>query len=347
MSEDSVMGGKEYDWSKVEFAQFLVKFSYVGTNYQGVAYQDEDTATVEREIFRVLVLTKMIKSRESCNFSRCGRTDTGVHAAGNYLSIALRVKPAIDHLNVINKLLPRDIRFLAMRRVESDYSARFRCRRRVYKYFQPVWAGLDIERMEIAAQRLIGEHDFRNFCKMDVAATTNFKRRIYAVTFKLDAKKSVLEIEVNGNAFLWHQIRCIVAILVAIGEGLENEDLVSDLLDIEKMPRKPLYPLADPSGLVLYDCVFDDIQPPFSVEECSETLRSHRAQLADTLRMASVLQAINGLEHTDAGSLAPWNDRKAYREIRLRGTCPSLEEKMENHKKKRKIDLVNEVEHVE
>ena len=340
------MGGKEYDWSKVEFQQFLIKFSYVGTNYQGVAYQDEATPTVEREIFRILTLTKMIKARDQCNFSRCGRTDTGVHAAGNYMSIALRVKPAIDHLAVINKLLPSDIRMLAMRQVPTEFSARFKCRRRIYKYFQPVWKGLDVSKMEIAAQRLIGEHDFRNYCKMDVDATTNFKRRIYSVTFSIDNAKSVLEIEVNGNAFLWHQIRCIVAVLLVIGEGLEDEQLVSDLLDVHTMPRKPLYALADPSGLVLYDCVFD-IEPPFTIHECSETLRGHRAHLSETLRMASVLQAINGLSHTDAGSIRSWQDRKAYREIRKRGTCPSLEEKLESRKRRKIGDQVNEVEDVE
>jgi tRNA pseudouridine38/39 synthase len=340
------MGGKEYDWSKVEFQQFLIKFSYVGTNYQGVAYQDEATPTVEREIFRVLTLTKMIRARETCNFSRCGRTDTGVHAAGNYMSIALRVNPAIDHLAVVNKLLPNDIRLLAMRPVPSDFSARFKCRRRIYKYFQPVWKGLDIDKMQRAAQRLVGEHDFRNYCKMDVEATTNFKRRIFSVNFRVDQPKSVLEIEVNGNAFLWHQIRCIVAVLLAVGEGLEDEQLVSDLLDIHKMPRKPFYALADPSGLVLYDCVFD-IEPPFTVEECSETLRGHRAHLSETLRMACVLQAVNGLSHTEAGSVLPWQERKAYREIRKRGTCPSLEEKIESSKKRRKLDEVNEVEDVE
>ena len=340
------MGGKHYDWSKVEFHQFLIKFSYVGTNYQGVAYQDENTPTVEREIFRVLTLTKIIKSREECNFSRCGRTDTGVHAAGNYISISLRVKPEIDHLAVINKLLPGDIRLLAMRPVATDFSARFKCRRRIYKYYQPVWQGLDVGKMERAAQRLVGEHDFRNYCKMDVLATTNFKRRIFSVTFTMQEDKSVVEIEVNGNAFLWHQIRCIVAVLLAVGEGLENEELVSDLLDIEKMPRKPLYALADPSGLVLYDCVFD-IDPPFTVEECTETLRGHRLQLAETLRMACVLQAINGMTETKAGSIVPWQERKAYREIRKRGTCPSLEEKIESSNKRRKVEKIEEVEDLE
>ena len=112
------------------------------------------------------------------------------------------------------------------------------------------------------------------------------------------------------------------------------------------MPRKPLYALADPSGLVLYDCVFD-IQPPFTVAECTDTLRGHRAHLGETLRMACVLQAINGLDHTDAGSILAWQERKTYRDIRKRGTCPSLEEKLES-RKKRKIDKqINEIEDIE
>jgi tRNA pseudouridine38/39 synthase len=333
------MGGKEYDWTKVEFQQFLIKFSYLGTNYQGVAYQDEATPTVEREIFKALILTKMIRTREACNFSRCGRTDTGVHAAGNYLSISLRVSPFIDHLAVANKVLPPDVRLLAIRPVANDFSARFKCKQRIYKYFQPVWKGLDVAAMERAAQRLVGEHDFRNYCKMDVSATTNFKRRIFSVDFTLDNEKSVLEIQVNGNAFLWHQIRCIVAVLLLIGEGLEKETLVSDLLDINLYPRKPLYPLADPSGLVLFDCIFPGIEPPFSVQECSDTLKAHRANLAETLRKSSVLQAINGLDHTQAGSLVPYTDRKKHTPILTRGTCPSLEEKLHSHNsRKRKLD---------
>ena len=332
---------KEFDWSAVTFQQFLVKFSYVGTSYLGVAYQDEATPTVEREIFKALLLTRQIQSRESCNFSRCGRTDAGVHAAGNYMSISLRAGPGVDQLAAANNVLPPDIRLLALRPVESDFSARFRCKGRVYKYYQPVWKGLDIAAMQEAAQLLVGEHDFRNFCKMDVAATTNFKRKIFAVDFKLDEPKSILEIEVRGNAFLWHQIRCIVALLLLIGEGAEEAEVISDLLDIEKTPRKPLYPLADPSGLVLYDCFFE-VEPAMGVDECTSTLKSHRAQLAETLRMGAVLQAINGLEHTQAGTVEKWDNKHKHKSIRRRGTCPSLEEKVSHHEtKKRRLELAN------
>ena len=335
------MTGKQYDWSKVEFGQFLIKFSYIGTRYCGVAYQDEETLTVEREIFRSLMKTKMIKSREECNFSRCGRTDAGVHAAGNYICLSVRVKPEIDHLKVINKVLPSDIRFLGMRKVCEKFSARFDCKGRVYKYFQPVWRGLDIGVMEQASHHLLGEHDFRNFCKMDVGATTNYKRRIHSIKFTLDEPKSVVEIEIRGNAFLWHQVRCMVAILLLIGEGAEDESLITELLNVEKNPRKPLYRMAEPSGLVLYDCVFDpnmfeDKKEPMAIEETIVHLMSHRNDLAETLRLSCVLGAMCGLENTKAGNIDRWTEVTRYTQLMSRATSPSLEEKIEAHESKKR-----------
>jgi tRNA pseudouridine38/39 synthase len=337
---------KTYDWSKARFQQFLIKFSYVGTRYCGVAYQDEETPTVEREIFRALCLTKMVKSREECNFSRCGRTDAGVHAAGNYLCLALRVDPPIDHLKVINKVLPSDIRFLALREVPESFSARFDCKGRIYKYYQPLWSGLDVARMHAAAQKFLGEHDFRNFCKMDVGATTNYVRRIFSIEFKLDTHKSVLEIEIRGNAFLWHQVRCIVAILLLIGESLEDIELVDELLDYKKTPRKPLYRMADPSGLVLYDCIFQ-LPNPVSIDECQDTLMSHREALAESLRLSCVLQAINGLGSTETGMIDRWTEQNRYTQLLARATCPSLEEKVHAHqvKKKAKMEADGLLEH--
>jgi tRNA pseudouridine38/39 synthase len=335
--------GKEYDWSKVEFGQFLIKFSYVGTRYCGVAYQDDEILTVEREIFRALEKTKMIRNRNECNFSRCGRTDAGVHAAGNYMCISLRVKPVIDHLKVINKVLPNDIRFLGMRKVDEKFSARFDCKGRIYKYYQPIWTGLDIDKIVHASRQLIGEHDFRNFCKMDITATTNYVRKIHAIEFRVDREKSMLEIEIRGNAFLWHQVRCIVAILLMIGEGIEEEHLIDELLDIEKNPRKPLYRMADPSGLVLYDCLFDESQLGsdgcIKINETHEHLMSHREDLAETLRRACVLQAINGLSSTHAGTIQRWTQENHHTCLLKRAKCPSLEEKVDAHEaKKRKRD---------
>lgn len=64
-------------------------------------------------------------------------------------------------------------------------------------------------------------------------------------------------IRIKSNAFLWHQIRCIVTILFQIGKGVDDESIIDDLLDIEKFKSRPGYPYADPRYLTLTDCVYD------------------------------------------------------------------------------------------
>ena len=84
--------------------------------YHGVAWQQpEQGATVESELFNALVKTCLIPSREECRFSRCGRTDKGVHAVGNFVALLLRELPggAAEYLKVLNRVLPADIRILA------------------------------------------------------------------------------------------------------------------------------------------------------------------------------------------------------------------------------------------
>lgn len=114
----------------------------------------------------------------------------------------------IPYCQVLNRLLPPDIRVLAWCPAPPlDFSARFSCRERRYKYFftQPAFTPtvggcrtrpgqsregwLDISAMRNAAQRFEGLHDFRNFCKVDPSKQIeNFERRIfYANIEQLDA----------------------------------------------------------------------------------------------------------------------------------------------------------------
>ena len=94
-----------------------------------------------------------------------------------------------------------------------DFSARFDCTSRTYKYFFPR-GDLNLFKMNEAGKFLLGEHDFRNFCKMDVAhGVVNYHRRIISVEAKsVSNEKSPFDmcvLRITGKAFLWHQIRCI------------------------------------------------------------------------------------------------------------------------------------------
>lgn len=147
---------------------------------------------------------------------------------------------------------------------------------------------LDIDAMRRAAKLFEGLHDFRNFCKIDPSKQiTNFWRRIFEADIveadgvdtripyltgpqfrdprvvgpsetagQEERYPKVYYFHVRGSAFLWHQIRCMVAVLFLVGQGLEAPGVVAALLDAARHPRRPNYVLADDAPLVLWDCIF-------------------------------------------------------------------------------------------
>jgi tRNA pseudouridine38/39 synthase len=201
------------------------------------------------------------------------------------------VKDELQYVNLLNRILPYSIRIIAWCPFPSDkFDARFSCKEREYRYFftSPAFLPLpetkngkstrtlDIEAMRTAASYLLGSHDFRNMCKIDGSKQlTEFKRRIYHASVDFicnlpqpsltqppngavsnDGQVSLYAFRIRGSAFLWHQVRCMVAILFLVGQGLEMPSLVRELLDIEKIPAKPLYEMASDRPLVLWDCKF-------------------------------------------------------------------------------------------
>ena len=160
----------------------------------------------------------------------------------------------------------------------------------------PIGGWLDIDKMREAAKLFVGLHDFRNFCKVDPSKQiTSFERRIFYSDIEeidqghspagfvshpmFNAKNShqpldrtsgrtidheyevpkIYSFTLHGSGFLWHQVRCMVAVLFLIGQGLETPLLVSQLLDIVKHPQRPNYEMASDAPLVLWDCVFPEI----------------------------------------------------------------------------------------
>ena len=226
------------------------------------------------------------------------------------------IKDELPYAQFLNRVLPPDIRILAWCPTPpANFSARFSCKERRYRYFftQPAFAPvpnssssregwLDIDAMREAARHYVGLHDFRNFCKLDPSKQiTNFERRIFRAEIeeldplrepvgfvssdpaRLGFPASLLQrsssessgssssssssqtmarvpkvyaFNVDGSAFLWHQVRHLVAVLFLVGQGLEKPSVVADMLDVTKTPTKPLYDMASDAPLVLWDCIF-------------------------------------------------------------------------------------------
>jgi tRNA pseudouridine38/39 synthase len=307
---------KEEGESTHRTRHIALRFYYNGANYSGLAQNlgQEDDNSVERALFEALCKVKLVKSRETCGYSRCGRTDRGVSAAGQVVAMQLKSifsqeasydeqglslipdddlpKNETDTLKawvlpkknkktkgesndsegsprqekelseyayakILNNLLPDDIRILGWAPVSPEFSARFSAGTRTYRYFfVRRQMSLDLIRQGLAL--LVGRHDFRNFCKMNVEKVYNFDRLIHAAQV-VDLSDGVCYVQIVGQAFLWHQIRCIVEILFMVGRGLEEPSVVSELLNVEKYPGKPSYPLAAEQPLVLHDCGYPNL----------------------------------------------------------------------------------------
>ncbi|KAG9451230.1 hypothetical protein H6P81_011195 [Aristolochia fimbriata] len=350
-----------------------LKIMYFGQRFYGFASEAQMDPTVESELFRALERTKLLVSgKNNICYSRCGRTDKGVSAIGQVISLFLRsnckesiedlnnnvadsvekgflpsIENEIDYVRVLNKVLPRDIRVLGWYPVSKDFHARFSCSSREYKYL--FWMeGLDVSKMELAAQKFVGEHDFRNFCKMDAANVHNYKRKITYFTIKSCEERcnyygnEVGAITIKGSAFLWHQVRCMVAVLFMIGQGLESPYVVDELLDIKRTPRKPQYPMAPELPLILQSCEFEGLKFVCS-SEARQSLHEHLKNEFQTymLQATIFLEALKSLSSPAAGG-SPLHHAKSTRAhvpLVSRPTEPSYEErcvKLSNRDDRRK-----------
>ncbi|KAI5400043.1 hypothetical protein KIW84_065114 [Lathyrus oleraceus] len=276
-----------------------LKVMYFGKRFYGFSAEAQMEPSVESEIFKALKTTRLlVGDKKDSQYSRCGRTDKGVSSVGQVIALFLRSKLKIsgvnngssgeyvfeekhegelDYVRVINRELPNDIRVLGWCPVPVDFHARFSCLSREYKYF--FWKeNLNILAMKTAGTKLLGEHDFRNFCKMDAANVHTYMRcismfDISPTDVSYDGNQ-LWVIKFRGRAFLWHQVRCMVAVLFLVGQGLESPDVIDILLDTNRIPRKPQYVMASEAPLVLQSCEFENLKFMCSPDS-GKALRAH------------------------------------------------------------------------
>ena len=214
--------------------------------------------------------------------------------------------------------------------------------------------------MESAASRLLGVHDFRNLCKMDVNnGVVSFVRRIDSVRVDVIACQKehsldkdelsgydICRLTIKSKAFLWHQIRCIVAVLLMIGEGLEEEDVIEQLLDIETNPCRPAYSMASDLPLNLYRTEYQELDWRSMPVSRELTIKATQKLWAEHALKAAIIRGkLEELEFgqqkmlAQAESLLARRKEKKYTKLMELPRCPSLEEKIKTVAKKRKIEI--------
>ncbi|CAB3367213.1 Hypothetical predicted protein [Cloeon dipterum] len=340
---------RPFDFSKCSKRRILLRILYLGWDLDGYAVQDNSTKTIEHHLFLALTKSCLIQDRQSSNYHRCGRTDKGVSAFSQVISIDVRSKlpseatdlsQELPYCKMLNRLLPDEIRVLSWAPAPSpEFSARFDCVRRKYRYFFPR-GSLDLGLMGKAAALLVGGHDFRNFCKMDVGnGVVDYKRSIFQASVtvmqqndpQLESPYDMCEVTIEGKAFLWHQIRCIVSVLFLVGEGKEEPQIVTQLLNPEQ--PKPQYPLAVDLPLVLFECEYEHLLDwQHEQEELSRVvLKMQATWTANAVKAAMIGKMLANVEPkleapvlAQADSLVMGVKPKVYQPLLKRQTCCEL-----------------------
>ena len=202
-------------------------------------------------------------SGEAVVVKGAGRTDSGVHALGQVAHIDLVREFDDDTVrDAINaKLKPEPVAILVAERAADDFDARFSAVKRHYLYrilnrrAQPavdagrVWwvtSPLDAEAMHMAAQALVGNHDFTTFRSSECQAKSPVK-----TLDRLDVSRAGDEVTVSASArsFLHNQVRSMVGALRKVGDGKWPVAAVGEALEAKDRARAG--PVAPPEGLYL------------------------------------------------------------------------------------------------
>lgn len=246
-----------------EKKRFFIEIAYDGTPFHGWQIQP-NAISVQEKINHAL----QTLFRTEIETVGAGRTDTGVHAKQLYAHLDLQAESNRDFLEKIkqslNALLPYEIAIKRVIEVSNDAHARFDATSRSYEYHMHMhkdpflmhrsWQVRelpDVEKMNAAAQLLLGKKDFSCFSKSNTQVFTNICTINEA---KWEQYGDRLIFKITADRFLRNMVRAIVGTLVQIGQ----QDLpVTYLNDVIASKKRSMAGVSVPAhGLYLTQVVY-------------------------------------------------------------------------------------------
>lgn len=263
MDEKSAEPACIYEGGPEAAGTLVIKLGYRGEDFCGFAEQPAQR-TVAGELRRALETTL----RRPCELTCAGRTDAGVHAIAQYVSVPVTeselMLPGARLMRSLVALTPDDLSIGALFRAQPSFSSRFDALSRSYRYricagdVRPVLAWdhawwykgqLNVGAMNEASKLLLGEHDFKSFCKATSAVDKPTCRYVGALDVRAleEAGENLVAIDITGNAFLHNMVRTIAGSLVEVGRGHRRPEWMSEVL--AACDRRSAGPCAPAKGL--------------------------------------------------------------------------------------------------
>ena len=237
-----------------------LRTAYDGTDYHGWQRQLAGLRTVQgvlEDVLRHVV-------RHPVNLITSGRTDAGVHAVGHVSSFTTTyTHPTRALQHAITARLPTDVAVLAVREVHPAFHAtksaisklyRYRIHAReqrpvanlTHRYTYHCWRPLDAGKMQAAAEHFVGEHDFSALTPL-AAVRECFVRRVFRCGVVCAGEE--IQIDVEGDGFLYHQVRTMAGTLMDVGYGRWAPEEVAAI--VASRDRRRAGPTAPARGLCL------------------------------------------------------------------------------------------------
>ncbi len=245
---------------------YLLILSYDGTNYCGFQVQPNGRSvaqTVQDALEAVLGSRPDIKG--------CSRTDAGVHALGFALNFHADTRIPPEKLPLaLNQHLPMDIRVLSARVVPDDFHARYAAHTKTYlyrirnspidspfdeRYYARVPRRLDEKKMQQAAEKFVGTHDFLALCATGSSAAAHGDTTRTITECTVTRKGDEVDIMVTADGYLYNMVRILVGTLCEVGAGRMQPEAIPAVL--ESCDRSKAGPTFPAKGLFL-KCVHYD-----------------------------------------------------------------------------------------
>ncbi|XP_074061330.1 pseudouridylate synthase 1 homolog [Macrotis lagotis] len=277
---------------KLPKRKIVLLMAYSGKGYHGMQRNlgSSQFKTIEDDLVSALVQSGCIpenhgEDMKKMSFQRCARTDKGVSAAGQIVSLKVWL---IDNiLEKINNHLPSHIRILGLKRVTGSFNSKNRCDARTYFYMLPTFAfahkdhdvqdetyRLSPETLEKVNRLLAGykgTHNFHNFTSQKGPKEPSARRYIMEMHCEAPFVREAMEfavIKVKGQSFMMHQIRKMIGLVIAVMKGYVPESVMERSWGEEKVD----IPKAPGLGLVLERVHFEQYNRRFGNDGLHEPL---------------------------------------------------------------------------